>query len=86
MSTLTGDRDYEKIIEKINNDDKEETTVCKVLQGAMNEGRREGYKGEANSVITIIEGFAPNKGITIENVMTMLNVSVEQYNKYKLAL
>ena len=147
MSTLTGDRDYEKIIEKINNDNKEETTVCKVLQGAMNEGRREGYKiiiaiiddyvknngvsveealirlnvseeeynkyksvmeekvtgysvlqgmkdegiregykGEANSVITIIEDFAKNNGIPIENAMTMLNVSVEQYNKYKLAL
>lgn len=86
MSSLTGDRDYEKLIGKIKSDDKEEVAVCKVLQGAMNEGRREGYKGEANSVITIIEDFAPNKGITIENAMTMLNVSVEQYNKYKLAL
>lgn len=68
----------------------EKVTGYSVLQGmkdeGIREGIREGYKGEANSLITIIKNYAQNNGISIEKAMTMLNVNVEQYNKYKLAL
>ena len=96
MTSLTKDMNYEELIDKIHKyDSKEEISMCRIMQEAINKGRIEGTEegikegikeGVAISTVKLVERFAKINSITIEEALSRMEISKEEYNDYKLLL
>ena len=93
MSVMVGDKTYEEVVKKIHlqGEDKEGMNVSKWMQQIKRESLEEGVEkgrreGEAIVVIRMVEKFAKNNGTSIEEVLKLHDISMEQYNEYKLVL
>ena len=88
MTALTNNKEYEELIDRIHNSvEKEEISVCRIMQEAINKGRMEGIEeGIAISTIKLVENFAKMNSITIKETLSRMDISEEEYNGYKLLL